>query len=605
MNNMQDKYMPIKDYGVVGNLETIALISKEGSVDWLCLPDFDSPSVFANILDKERGGSFQVKPLEKFFSQQKYIDKTNILETTFFTETGKIVKITDFMPPKTDHSCKHCLLFRKLEVIKGTLPLHFSFHPRFDYARSEPSYDIIEQGMIAAKDEHNTLILNTDIQMHHTDNSLKEEFIVKEGKTHWFLLYYLPEYDKIISVVEAYPIDDASDELEKTKKYWEDWSSKLKYDGPFQEAVLRSALLLKLLMYNPTGALINSPTTSLPENISGERNWDYRYVWLKDTAFAFHALLNIGYKDEAFKLFNWLENICMQYGRGLRPVVSLRGEAELIEHNLEYLSGYKDSTPVRIGNDAHNKFELDSFCMVLRCSLSAIENGFKPTEQMINILIDYTNILSEAWNNPDHSIWEVRDLERRFTFSKVAAWLGLDAGIKIANLLKPNNPNISRWEEIKQQIHNKAIDEDWSPAKDRFKFYNTTLTPDASLLLLPILGFLPVTDHKLKATVIRVRKELSTNSLVYRYKHNEYNDGIKGDEGAYTSCSFWLAHCFALFGENETAKYIIKHILEYSNPLHLFSEEIDPNTKDSLGNYPHSPTHVSFINAALSIKSPA
>ncbi|EKE04560.1 MAG: hypothetical protein ACD_20C00050G0006 [uncultured bacterium] len=603
MNNSQDKYSPIKDYGVVGNLETIALISKEGSIDWLCLPDFDSPSVFASILDKEDGGFFQIKPMEKFFSQQKYIEKTNILETTFITETGKIVKITDFMLPKTDHSCKHCMLFRKLEVIKGTLPLNFSFHPKFNYARSEPDYKFIEQGMIAATDKNNTLILNSDIQMHHTDNKIVKKLIVKEGQTHWFSLYYKPEYDKLINVTDASPIDDASDELENTKKFWEDWSSKLEYEGVFKQEVLRSALLLKLLMYNPTGALISSPTTSLPENILGKRNWDYRYVWLKDTAFAFHALLNIGYKDEAFKLFSWLENICMQYGKNLRPVVGLRGEADLIEHNLEHLSGYKDSFPVRIGNDAHLKFELDSFCMVLRCALSAIENGFKPNKQMTDLLIDYTNILSEAWDNPDYSIWEVRDLKRRFTFSKAAALLGIEAGIKIAQSLRPDNPNISRWEDVKQEIHNKVIEEDWSPEKDRFKSYNSSLTADASLLLLPILGFLPIDDHRLKSTVVRIRKELSTDSLVYRYKHEEYDDGIEGGEGAYTSGSFWMAHSFALLGENETAKYIIKHILEYSNPLHLFSEEINPDTKENLGNYPHTLTHISFINAALSIKS--
>lgn len=599
---MQDKYTPIKDYGVIGNLETIALVSKNGSIDWLCLPYFDSPSVFAGILDKDQGGFFQIKPMAKFFSQQKYIDKTNILETTFFTETGGIIKITDFMLPKTEHSHKTSLLFRKLEAIKGESVLHFIFNPKFDYARKAPDFNIVTTGMIAAKTENETLILETDIEMHRRNNHYEEEFIVKEGETHWFMLYYLPEHKKLINVMDASPINDASDVLEKTKNFWEDWSSKFKYDGEYGEEVLRSALLLKMLTYNPTGAVINSPTTSLPEHISGQRNWDYRYVWLKDTAFALHAFLNTGYKDEAFKLFNWLQNICINMGKNLTPVVGLRGEVDLIEHNLNHLSGYKNSAPVRVGNNAYTMFELDSFAMVLRCALSAIENNFKPEQQMIHILIDYTNILNEAWDNPDNSIWETRDLKRQFTFSKAAAFLGIDAGIKIAKKLDIEQGNITKWESIKQKIQSKIFDMEWSPEADSFTFHNHTKIQDASLFLLPILGFLPADDHRIRSTIIRAKEHLSNDSLYYRYKPGEYNDGVTEDEGAYTSASFWLAHCFALMGEKENARYIINNLLKYNEPLYLFPEEMDPVNKEYLGNFPHSPTHTSFINAVLSVK---
>jgi len=602
MEHKQKEYLPIKDYGIIGNLETAALVSKNGSIDWMCLPDFDSPSIFANILDAKRGGKFSISPIDGFTSEQKYIEKTNILETTFHVEGDKIFKIVDFMPPNVKNIHDSCVLVRKIEAVKGIIPLKLVFNPQFEYGLNKPSYKLIDDILIA-QDPNNTLILKTDIALQHTDNHYISEFIINEGNTQWFIMYYLPYNKEIINTTDILPIGDASDRLKITQDYWESFSNRMTYDGPFKDEVLRSALITKMLIYNATGALIASPTTSLPESIAGKRNWDYRYAWLKDTAFAFHGLLNIGYKDEAYKIFNWLQTVCIQHGKNIPPVLGIRGESSLIELKLDHFEGYRHSKPVHIGNEAYSKFQLSSLAMLLRCALAAIEENIVPEMQMVDILLDYTEILANAWSNPDNSIWEVRDMQRQFVFSKVSALLGIKAGIEIAKKLRPDNNKIGEWEQKIDLINKQINDSGWNNDKKSFVFHYNTDSIDASLLLLPILGYLSITDNKIKSTIEEVRKELSVNSLLCRYKTDEYKDGINETEGAYLCASFWLAHCYGLMGKKDEAVSIIQNIINYSQPLKIFSEQISPSSKKERGNYPYSPAHISFINAVLSLKS--
>ena len=589
MNIYSEEYEKISDYGIIGNLRTAALVSVNGSIDWLCLPDFDSPSLFSGLVDKDRGGCFSIKPAGKYFSKQKYLEKTNILETTFYTQNGKIIRLTDFMPLE-DTGNKKSVLIRKLEGIEGTLPVSFVFNPKFDYARSEPTLEIAQDGIIKAYNDTNTLILQTDIDVHIVDNKVIGDFVLKDGNIHWFILHYEDKYFESVHANQVLSFDETVEELEKTKYFWEDWSANLNYSGAFDQEVLRSLLILKLLIHNQTGGLINSPVTSL----DAQKPKDGRYCWLREVFFAFNALINTGYKDEAFKLTEWLEHVCKNLGKNLQPVVGLRGERDLIEHNLNYLSGYKNLSPVKIGDNSYTQFDLSTYGLVLMCFENSVKHGYSLDEQILNLIIDYTRILSQSWHNPDNGIWSME--AKQYTFSKIAAWLGLDAGIKLVKQFRDNYHEIDKWISSKDNLYFQLEELGWNNDIKSYTLYYASNMPDSSLLLLNILNFSGSNDDKTRSTINKIREDLALDHMLYKYKNE------KGDkQSVYTLCAFWLAHSYALLGKKDYAHSIIEHNLIFAGHHKIFAEGIHIDSHNKLGNYPFSPAHTAFINAVLSL----
>lgn len=589
-------YKPISDYGIIGNMLSAALVAKDGSIDWCCLPRFDSPSIFAAILDDEKGGRFQVRPKESYESNQTYLPETNILRTTFKTETG-IAALTDFMPyyPGTRRGLASSLqIHRQVHCDEGRVDMEVVFQPRLDYARGDTILETSKYG-IAAGNGKETVTLSSKNGFEIHGDSAVSHFIIEQGQKAELILRY--GAGKPLSPA----VYNSAARLEKTQAYWKQQAKGCTCIGPWREAIVRSYLTLHLLIYHPTGSIIAAATTSLPEEIGGERNWDYRHSWLRDASLTLDAFNRLGHKDEAVSFMKWLLEVCNQRGPGGQTLYGIDLKDPPDEQILNHLKGYRDSRPVRIGNDAYKQRQLDVFGEVLEAAHNYMQIGGYISQRTWKLLEDYVNAADKLWKEPDSGIWEVRGDPFHFVHSKLMCWVALDRGIRIAERLKYESKSLGRWRRTVQNIREEILTKGWNPKQKSFTQHYQTDALDASSLLIPLYGFLPVTDDRMKSTIERTVDELSWDGLLRRYRTDQTDDGLKGSEGVFLWCSFWLVRNLIRLGQLNEARALYERLLGYRNHLGLLSEMIDPSTGEALGNFPQALSHLAVIVTGLEL----
>ncbi|RRJ34024.1 glycoside hydrolase family 15 protein [Halocatena pleomorpha] len=592
-------YTPLEDYGIIGNQETVALVGRDGAIDWCCLPSVDSPSVFAAILDDQRGGRFTVQPTASFESFQEYVDRTNILETRFRTASGQAT-VTDFMPVPSlarDGRTPMETIFRRVTSVRGQVELHVDFAPRFEYAQTMPTVEPTQDGVVT-QGANEQMFLSSSIPLSVSTHSAGTTITLEEGDTHWLVLGYdhtpTLEPDRYREI-----LDDVVD-------YWQDWAhtcpdtQTCPVGGPWHKSVVRSALTLKLLINRETGAICAAPTTSLPEDIGGVRNWDYRYNWIRDSAFTVRALSELGHSAEARDYFD----LCLAHcSRGppsdVSPVYGVHGNPVPEERTLDHLSGYRGSVPVRVGNAATDQHQVDVYGELIHGIYETMRYGESIDEDdwaAMRPLIDY---VCETWKEPDAGIWETRADRRHFVHSKVMCWLTLDRGLKIA-AKTGFDASTDRWETCRREIKETVLKKGYSETANSFvSAFGDDDRLDATSLLIPLVGFLPVDDSRVQSTIDAVLDRLLVdNGLVMRY---EGDDGLPGEEGAFLLCSFWLVSALAQSGRVNEAEAIFEDARQHASPLSLLSEEIDPEKGIQLGNVPQAFSHIGLINGALAL----
>lgn len=583
------------EYGTIGDLHTCALVGRDGSVDWTCWPRLDSPSVFAALLDPERGGHFQVAPAGTFESSQSYLPDTNVLRTEFSTSKGRGV-LTDFLPVQEIDRDEYAFqeLHRILEVSEGRLEFESEFAPRFDYGRA-PTRLQPHPGGILAEGAGHTLALGSDaVFVAEGDAAYALGTLEAGGRARFVLRFDTP----FVRPVDEYESDR---KLSATAGFWRAWGSRANVSGRWSDAVRRSLLTLKLLTYAPTGALAAAATTSLPETPGGSRNWDYRYSWVRDSSFAMQAFTSLGYHAEARRYLRWLRRLL----RGLtldlselRICYGLEGEAQIPEEELAHFRGYLDSTPVRVGNAAIEQTQNDIYGSLVDAIYLAyrLPEGF-PDEawRTVRSIAEY---VVRRWETPDHGLWEIRGPRRRYTHSALMCWVALDRAIKIAQDRR-HHEYYARWSTERDRIHQAILTQGWDEARGAFVQSFGSHDLDASLLLVPILGFLDARDPRVLSTIKAIEGELADGPYVHRYRND---DALAGQEGAFLTCSFWMVHALALAGRHDEASQRFDALQRLAGPLGLFSEEVDPKTRRALGNFPQALTHLAHVHAALALE---
>jgi GH15 family glucan-1,4-alpha-glucosidase len=591
-----DGYLPIADYGLIGDCRTVALVGDDGSIDWCSLPRFDSPSVFGRLLDARKGGFWRIAPVAPGRSLQRYRDRTNVLQTIFECEEGR-AQVTDFMPiePETlrEHAQPHerPRLIRIVSGLAGSVTMRSEIEARLDYARAgDPlrAHDGLLHGDAAG--------LHVCVSATEPLSGPEHDVTVGPGDSVAFGLVAGPpgECGRGVGTLE-----DARRAERVTQDLWWAWAGRCRYQGPYEEHVIRSALTLKLMTYSPTGALIAAPTTSLPEWIGGPRNWDYRFPWLRDSSFTLYALFQLGYEEEAHDFMRWLSHLTLE--RGVRNLYTLDGAEHADEQELDHLEGYRGSRPVRIGNAAAGQLQLDVYGELLDCAYMYAARGGAISKKLWHELAHVVDLAAERWQEPDASIWEVRGENRHFTYSKAMCWVALDRGIKIAEA-SGRPADLDRWRRVRREIHAAVTRDGWSDERGAFVQYFGGETVDAALLRLAQIGFLAHDHERLRATVDAVDADLSHGPLVRRYDVGGTDDGLAGGEGAFVMCAFWLADALAHAGELEEAQRRFERLLSYASPLGLLAEEIHPDTGELLGNYPQAFSHLALISAAVNIE---
>ncbi|MEN8232144.1 MAG: glycoside hydrolase family 15 protein [Thermodesulfobacteriota bacterium] len=599
-------YKKISDYGIIGNLQTIALVALDGSIDWLCFPHIDSPSVFGALLDAGKGGSFCLKPAEPFDSAAEYLHDTNILKTSFRTESGVMI-LTDFMAisftGKENLRDDRQALYRLIEIEEGEVEVNLTFAPRFDYARIKPDFEAIEGGVVAGS-EHTALVLTASLPLKIDKEQVTGNWKLSEGEKVWFKLGTFEgikqcsmEDRSCVSTIEG------EEHLEETRAFWRSWVRKSETGrthalGEYQSMINRSALTLKLLYYDPTGTIAAAATTSLPEEIGGERNWDYRYTWIRDTSFTLQALFNLGHLSETEGYLRWVERILSEDGVDkLMILYGLRGERELPEQTLDHLEGYKGSRPVRIGNEAATQVQLDIYGEIMDAALKLSDYVGKIDDSIWPMLRNICNFVADHWQERDNGIWEVRDGPFHFVYSKVMCWVALDRGLIIAKRYG-FDADKTKWQEAMESIRQEVLERGYNNAKESFVQHYETDALDASNLLIPYYGFLPYDDKRIISTIKAAERELSQDSFLYRYKSA---DGLSGHEGTFLLCTFWFIDCLSKLGRIEEAEHLLKKMEQASNHLGLFAEEYDVRWQEMLGNFPQAFTHIGYINSVWTL----
>jgi GH15 family glucan-1,4-alpha-glucosidase len=588
-----DGYAPIHEYALVGDGRTSALIARDGSVDWLCVPNVDSPSVFARLLDAERGGSFRLQPALPFQAERRYLDGSNVLETTFSTAEGR-VRVTDAMTlTDTRRLAPLRELVRKVEALAGTVPLRWSFEPRFDYGRAETRIER-RAGRWFAHAGSSALVLSLCDAGEGSlrDGAVTGEFALEPGQS---ALLSLAATEREPAMIPGR--EDSEERLERTKRFWPEWASRIRYEGAWPAAVTRSMLALKLLTYAPSGAIVAAPTTSLPEWIGGARNWDYRFTWLRDASWTLDAMLRLGHHDEAHAFFWWLMHASRLTQPRLQILYRIDGSVHTDEQELTHLAGYRGSRPVRIGNGARDQVQLDVYGGVLEAIwLYGKEVGRLDgdTGKEVARIADF---VADHWADTDNGIWEVRDERTHYVQSKALCWIALDRACRLAaEGLIPDRGR--RWRETADEVKAWVDEHGWDDKLQSYVRAPDMRELDASLLTLAVLGYDHDRSPRIEATVAAVERELREGPYVYRYRGD---DGLAGDEGAFLTCSFWLVDAYAHCGRLDDANALMEELLGLANDVGLYSEEIDPKTGDFLGNFPQGLTHLALINAAVSI----
>jgi len=585
-------YLPIEDHGIIGDLHTAALVGSDGTIDWLCLPAFDSPSVFASILDDEKGGHFSLRPAGYTHSQQLYLPDTNVLLTRFITPEG-VAEVLDFMPIENNSESRHDLI-RDIRVIRGRLTIEVDCHPAFDYARQEHAI-AIRKGGVLFRGTGMALNLASTVPLEEGPNrSAVARFELKEGRSASFVLHQLEEGEE---PREAPKRAECQELLQDTLDYWRRWISRSAYRGRWRDIVHRSALALKLLIYDPTGALVAAPTMGLPHTMERGYNWDYRYTWLRDAAFAMFVLTRIGYRDEAHKFMGWLQERCRGSGGLLQPVYGIDGRTELREEELAHLSGYCGSRPVRVGNGMHDQLRFDLYGAVLDAAYLYNKYGAPLDYELWQSLRSLLGWLSQNWRQPDAGMWEVRDYHEDFVSSKVLSWVALDRGIRLAHQRGlPADEEV--WIDQRDAIYEEVMSKGWNAKKESFIRHYDSEALDASLLLMPVVEFVGPTDPRWLASLDRLQKELTYDVLVERYKGEYASDAPADDQGAFGVCSFWLVECLTKAGRLEEARLALEKMFSYANHLGLYAEKIG-YSGEALGNFPHAFTHLALITAVV------
>lgn len=592
-------YRPIRDYALIGDAHTAALVSNDGSIDWCCLPCFDSPAVFCRLLDARKGGWFRVGSVEPAEASRGYVDgTTNVLRTTFRTGGGRL-RLTDFMPvqPRTAGSgvteiAPGRRILRLVEGLAGEVDVEVAFRPTFDYARTETTIAPLPGGAVArAGGESLTLACPVALRPDGA-GALRGRFRLAAGERRWVALAYGADAEP------GQGADDQADAaLARTLEYWRAWAARGTYDGPYRDLVLRSALVLKLLTFEPTGALVAAPTTSLPEEIGGARNWDYRYTWLRDSALILDALMGIGYHDEALDFFGWLERLGIRSGDGPQIAYAVDGGADLPERTLDHLEGYRRSRPVRVGNAAASQRQLDVYGEILDAAYLCVERMRQPHPALAGVLPALADRAAARWCEPDQGIWEVRGGPRHFLYSKLLCWVALDRAVRLVQRAGISG-DVARWRRAREAIRRAILSEGYDAEVGAFTQALGEPALDASALAIPLVGFLPPTDPRVRSTVDRVRERLTAHGLVYRYLTE---DGLPGGEATFALCSFWLVDNLALGGRVDEARELFERVAGCANDLGLLSEEIEPRSGELLGNFPQGFTHLALIRSALTI----
>jgi GH15 family glucan-1,4-alpha-glucosidase len=579
----------IEDYALIGDCETAALVGRDGSIDWLCVPRFDSPACFAALLGTPEHGRWLIAPSAPIKQvRRRYRDGSLVLETEFETDAG-VVAIIDCMPVRTD--TPH--LVRMVEGRQGTVPMKLELAIRFDYGSLVP-WVRRSDGGITAIGGPNALRFRTPVPLEGRDFTTVAEFSVSPGECVPFTLTWFRSHQP-----EPHAPDPET-AIRETEAWWREWSGRCTYDGEWAEPVMRSLITLKGLTYAPTGGLVAAVTTSLPEQLGGERNWDYRYCWLRDATFALYALMAGGYVDEAKAWRTWLVRAVAGRPDHAQILYGVTGERLLPEGELPWLPGYEGSAPVRVGNAASKQFQLDVYGEVADSLYCAARMGIRPDENAWRVKRAMVEFVESVWKDPDEGIWEVRGPRRLFTHSRVMAWVALDRAVKAIEQYGLDGP-LDRWRRVRSAIHEEVCTNGYDPAVGAFVQYYGSKLLDASLLMIPLVGFLPPDDPRVLNTVTAIQKHLMSDGLVARYHTVPDVDGLPPGEGAFLPCTFWLADNLALQKRYDEAREIFQRLLSLRNDVGLLAEEYDPSSRRQMGNFPQAFTHVGLINTALNL----
>jgi GH15 family glucan-1,4-alpha-glucosidase len=593
-------YLPIAEHGLIGDLHTVALVGTDGTIDWYCCPRFDSPSVFAAILDANEGGHFRISPdREGWTSKQLYLPDTNVLLTRFLTPGG-VGEVHDFMPLAGNGEATYRRrLIRRVVAVRGDLSFMVDVVPRFDYARASHRALLAPHGALF-RSRDLTLSLSAASPLQIVDGrDVRARVTLSAGETATFVLECVRSNETPLPCSEA----GIGAEFDATVTFWRNWLGRCRYSGRWREMVRRSALTLKLLIYDPTGAMVAAPTTSLPEQLGGARNWDYRYTWMRDAAFTLYALLRLGFSEEAGAFMGWLQGR-VRYGTErasgpLQIMYGIDGREDLPEEELAHLEGYMGSAPVRIGNQAATQLQLDiygelvdSLYLCNKYGLPIYHDGWMELSRNLDWLID-------NWDQPDEGIWEARGGRRDYTYSRLMSWVAVERAIRMARQ-RGLPADLNRWMAARDRIYHQIMQRGWNPSRRAFVQHYDSDVLDASLLLMPLCKFIAPTDPRWLATLEAITAELVSDSLVYRYNPNESPDGLVGDEATFSLCSFWWVEALTRAGRLDQARLAFEKMLTYANHVGLYSEEIGP-TGEQLGNFPQAFTHLALISAAYNL----
>ena len=590
---------PIENHGVIGDLHTAALVAMDGSIDFMCFPRFDSPTIFAALLDPEKGGHFQIAPAQadRFRHKQLYFPDTNMLLTRFLSDDG-VAEISDFMPIQHLGHCHD--LVRRVKVVRGEIPLHMVCAPRFDYGRAEHTAEKRKHEVLFASKgkDRTTLRLRARVPVRIKAGDAVAEFKLRAGDSTSFILEEALADEESPSIRPDY----TSESFKETMNFWLQWVARSHYRGRWREMVNRAALTLKLLTSRPFGSLVAAPTFGLPEEIGGSRNWDYRYTWIRDASFTLYGLMRLGYTEEAAAFMRWIEDRCRgKTSSGpLQVMYGLDGEARLKETELKHLKGYQGSKPVRIGNAAAKQLQLDIYGELLDSAYLYNKYGEPISYDFWMNLTRLVNWVCDHWQRPDESIWEVRGGRRPFLYSRVLCWVAIDRGIRLA-LHRSFPAPLARWRGVRDKIYRDVYDKFWNPKLRAFVQYKGGKAVDASSLLMPLVKFISPTDPRWCSHLATIEQALVEDSLVYRYNVLAgTQDGLPGREGTFSMCSFWYVECLARAGDLKQARFIFEKALGFANHLGLYAEELGLRG-EHLGNFPQAFTHLALISAAWNL----
>lgn len=599
-------FLPIEDYAVIGNCRTAALVGANGSIDWLCFPRFDSPSVFGRLLDPDQGGHFRIGPPlsrpDGYTVERRYVGDTVLLETTFITDSGRL-RLLDLMPVtsearKRNRPWPQHQILRCLECTEGEVEVEARFDPRFDYGRVTPGIeDHGRLGLWCQGDAH-MLALLSDFPFTAMPGQpgVRGAETLRQGEHRHFSLIYAGNEPAVLL-----PLDACERLVRESTEWWEEWSSQLEYEGRYRDQLIRSSLTLKLLTYAPSGAIVAAVTTSLPETIGGERNWDYRFCWLRDASWTLRALHDAGFRDEGRAFFDWVLYVTKLTAPRIRPLYDVLGGTRLFERSLDHLRGYRDSRPVRVGNKASGQLQLDVYGEVVATAHNALHRGDQWDDAELEFLVGLGRAVCDIWEEPDHGIWEIRHEARHHTYSIVMCWSALDRIIRLHEAGTVHAP-VERFREVRDQIRARIDRDAFDPRSGAYYGTFRSSLLDSALLLLAEAGYIGAMDERYEATAGLILKHLDAgDGLLYRYAHDF--DDLPGSEGTFILCAFWAVEALALLGDLEEARARFDRLLEHANDVGLYAEEIHPRTHAFLGNFPQAFTHIGLINAALTLRA--